>query len=102
MAQLHVIEKLTLTEQIDKVEQIWSTGYWKLSEERARALIDGDLYLHRKKASPSFFGGIITGFRVEEAGDYAGRIIFTFKADLAHKNVTASPEGWKLEMKFIP
>ena len=102
MAKLHVIEKMDLTEQIDKVERIWTTGYWKLSEENARALVNGDLYLHRKKASPSFFGGVITEYRVEESGEHADRIVFTFKADLAHKNVSTDRGGWRMELKFVP
>lgn len=41
--------------------QTYRSGWWKISEADAQALIGGWIYLHEAKAKPSGFGGRVTG-----------------------------------------
>jgi len=41
------------------------SGYWRLNEREAEALMGGWLYLHETKASPSYRGGRISDFKHE-------------------------------------
>ncbi|MCJ2068133.1 hypothetical protein MKK75_04790 [Methylobacterium sp. J-030] len=51
--------------------QTYRSGYWKISEADAQALIGGWVYLHERKAEPSGFGGRVT--KIEPtASDYDG------------------------------
>ncbi|MCJ2016310.1 hypothetical protein MKK84_02525 [Methylobacterium sp. E-065] len=46
--------------------QTYRSGWWKISEVDAQALIGGWIYLHEAKAKPSGFGGCVV--RVVPAG----------------------------------
>ncbi len=39
----------------------WS-GNWNLSEDEARRLVDGWIYLHVTKVEPSYYGGLVREF----------------------------------------
>jgi hypothetical protein len=47
---------------VDKASGTFRSGQWDISEEDARSLVGGWVYLHAAKASPSEFGGIVLGF----------------------------------------
>lgn len=46
----------------DPTTREFTSGYWDISDQDAGALIGGWLYLHERKADPSYFGGPIHGF----------------------------------------
>lgn len=46
--------------------QAHRSGWWKISEAHAQALIGGWIYLHEAKGKPSGYGGRVTG--IEPAG----------------------------------
>lgn len=37
----------------------YTSGSWVISEEEAKALVGGRLYLHESKSEPSYFGGVV-------------------------------------------
>ena len=69
---------------VDPSKGAWCSGYWDLSEDQARALVGGWLYLHETKKSPSYYGGQISDFKVENRSGVAhtARIGLIFKPDL--------------------
>jgi hypothetical protein len=98
--KIHLIEKHDRLNRISDDEQLWESGYWTVPTQTAEELLGGDIYLHSMKAKPSKFGGVIQSYRVAEDAEFKGKIVFTFLADLEHKNVSTSNEGWGMEKKI--
>ncbi|HYP57066.1 MAG TPA: hypothetical protein VEQ35_02135 [Beijerinckia sp.] len=87
MAKIHLIcrNPLHLT-ALNPPE--FASGYWTFYEAEAAKLVNGSLYLHKTKAEPSYFGGIITGYRfASEAEPYPGKIIFTVASQPSCENI---------------
>ena len=99
--KIHLIEKHDRLKRISDEEQLWESGYWTVAIETAEELLGGDIYLHSMKAKPSKFGGVIKSYRVEDNPEFEGKIVFTFLADIEHKNVSTANEGWEWRKKLI-
>jgi hypothetical protein len=56
----------------------FDSGFWDISEADAARLVGGTLHLHETKTERSYFGGDITGYRIEERPEEAHvrRIVF--------------------------
>ena len=64
---------------IDAPNNLYRSGYWKMSQKTAESLVGGWIYLHPGKALVSEFGGVISGYReVQYTG--ASRVEFDFVA----------------------
>ena len=98
--KIHLLDKHDRLKPVSNAEQLWESGYWTLPIKTAEELLGGDIYLHSKKIKPSKFGGIIQSYRVEEDTEFAGKIVFTFLADIEHKNVSTPKEGWGMDKKI--
>ena len=85
---------------IDKSAQIYSSGFWDITEARAKALINGKIYFHLKQLSPSNFGGTILTADLMPDGSFIGRVQFTFKYEYECKNIKTPQDGWGQELKF--
>lgn len=103
MASIHFIERMQNMHSIDKSNNIWESGNWVIAVPTAQELVGGNIYFHSAQDGPSYFGGEIIGFRVipEDAKDNPGRIIFSFKPSIEHKNVRAGADGWGMEKKIV-
>jgi hypothetical protein len=108
MPKIHLIEKITNLKIVDKEKHIWDSFCWAITEENAKKLIGGDLYLHRAKDKPSHFGGKIISYRVlpddcdQDQGEVPGRIVFCFQASVEHKDVKAEKGNWtSMEKKIV-
>lgn len=101
MPALHVIEHGTSTKRVSPDSYIHDSGDWTVSEETARKLVGGDMYLHRKQIEASHFGGKILSFRVHQDGPLKGRVVFRIEPTMAHKNVRTGADGWGMEMKIV-
>jgi hypothetical protein len=99
--QIHFIEKENLMTREDKNTQNWETGFWAVSKEIADSLIGGDIYLHKAQDKPSYFGGLITSYKVKNRGIHEGRIIFQFTATTGHKGIKTGKTGWGMEKKIV-
>lgn len=98
--KIHVVEK---TNNFKKVQgDTWESGGWKLGEEKARMLIGGNIYFHKGRDEPSFYGGTIKGCRIEEGGPNQGRITFEFQYRQDCRNIRTDRTGWSMKMKIIP
>lgn len=99
--QIHLIEKNRRFTREDKFSQIWESGYWKVTEDVAKALVGGDIYFHPAKIKPSYFGGKILGYTKIEEGEWEGRIVFEFEFSREYKGVRAGKDGWGMEKKIV-
>ena len=97
---VHFIERMGHVRCLDKAQSLYESGWWAISEQTAQELVGGRLYLHKAQDKPSFFGGTIQSCRVETEGEWPGRVLFTFVADLAGKGVRAGKDGWGMERKI--
>jgi hypothetical protein len=103
MPKIHLIERITNVKLLSKERNEWASYCWVVSEDTAKKLIGGEIYLHKGQDKPSHFGGTIFSYDVlpaEARGD-AGRIVFNFKAGLEFKNVKAGKDGWGMEKKIV-
>jgi hypothetical protein len=95
---IHLIEPLNNFVKLQNKE--WESGWWNLEESKAKELVGGEIYFHKKQREPSFFGGIITGYRIEQAEQYQGSIVFALQYNSACRNVKTDKQGWSKKMKI--
>jgi len=50
------------------------SGWWKLKGDKAQELVGSEIYFHKKRLEPSFYGGTIVGYRVEQEGLHQGAL----------------------------
>lgn len=98
---IHLIERDNRFMCNDRSTQDWDSGFWRIDTSDAATLVGGNIYFHEKQATPSFFGGVITGYKVEQKGEWKGRIVFRFTASEDHKDVETAREGWVREKKIV-
>lgn len=106
MVEIHLIKKSKLqgAPGIDRVpdkEDIYTSGYWTLSAEKAKGLIGGHIYFHERQADGAWYGGLILDATQIADGQYAGKIAFTFRYDPECRGKTTSKDGWSQEMKIV-
>ena len=79
----------------------YSSGFWTLSEKKARSFLGGKIYFHEHQRDPSLYGGEIVDADLTREGEYRGKIVFKliFSADC--RGVRTSNDGWSQEMKFV-
>lgn len=82
-------------------DKLWESGWWSLDEEKVKGLIGGNIYFHKTQQEPSFYGGMITGYRIEQDGQHQGRVVFTIKYSEKCRNVRTGRYGWSKRMKII-
>ena len=96
--RIHLLER---NDQIVKVsDQVWESGNWSLPEIKARSLLSGSILFHKKRSEPSYFGGLILNYRIQDKGQKKERVIFTFEYRADHRMVLAG-KGWSKDMKVV-
>jgi len=98
--KIHVVEKMNNFRKLK--DNLWESSGWKLDEGKAKKLIGGEIYFHKEREEPSFYGGTIKGCRVEQEGLNQGRIIFEFQYHQECRNIRTDRTGWSMKMKIIP
>lgn len=98
---IHFIERLGNMKRIDKELAIWESGWWAVTPETADKLIGGRIFFHKAQDKPSFFGGKLTSYRIENEGELSGRILFTFIFSPEFRGVRTGREGWGMEKKVV-
>jgi len=95
---IHLVEALNRFTKLR--DNVWESGWWSIDESEAEKLVGGEIYFHKKQQEPSFYGGIITGYRVEQNGEHQGRIIFKLEHSETCRNVKTDKHGWSRKMKI--
>lgn len=96
---IHVIEPLN--NFVKLTDDKWESGGWSIDENKAQRLIGGAIYFHKKRFEPSFFGGSIIEYRLDQDSQNQGRIFFTFQYDVNCRNVNTDKRGWSKRIKII-
>jgi hypothetical protein len=101
MPAIHLIEKENLISRVSGSQTEYESGYWALSEQDARDLVGAHIYFHERQIEPSFYGGLIIGFRVQQTEPYTGRVVFRFEPKSECRGVRAGRAGWQYEKKIL-
>jgi hypothetical protein len=101
MAAIHLIERKSLFSRVTSPSTEYESGFWSLSEAQAQLLVGGKIYFHQRQIEPSFYGGVITGFRVQQGEPHNGRIIFRFEPNPECRGIRAGRGGWQFEKKIV-
>ncbi len=96
---IHLLENMSNFVKLD--DNDWESGWWNLDEGVVKKLVGGEIYFHKTRSTPSYYGGIITGYRIEQEGQYQGMIVFTLKHNLSCRNVKTGIRGWSRKIKII-
>ncbi len=96
---IHLIEKLNNFVRLQ--DNTWESGWWNLDEGKARKLVGDEIYFHRRQQEPSFYGGTIIGYRIEQDGQYQGKIIFKLQHNKGCRNVKTDKHGWSRGIKIV-
>ncbi|OPY85477.1 MAG: hypothetical protein A4E72_01944 [Syntrophus sp. PtaU1.Bin208] len=96
---IHILEPLNNFVKLQ--DGGWESGWWSIDENKAKELVGGEIYFHKKQQEPSFFGGIIGAYRIEEDGQHQGNIVFIFQYHAECRNVRTDKNGWSKKMKII-
>jgi hypothetical protein len=96
---IHLVEPLNRFVKLQ--DNVWESGSWGLDDSQAKKLVGGEIYFHKKRQEPSFFGGTILGYRVHQDGEYQGKIVFQLQHSQSCRNVSTDKSGWKKDMKTV-
>jgi len=96
---IHILEPLNNFVKLQ--DQGWESGWWSVDENKAKELVGGQIYFHKKLQEPSFFGGIITGYRIEQEVQHQGSVVFTLQYNAECRNVKTDKHGWSKKTKII-
>ena len=64
-------------------------------------LVGGSIFFHKETSAPSFFGGIVLGYRIQEDGKGMG-CAFEFRYFEDHRGISAGSGRWNNGMKIVP
>src|SRR5262245_42504654 len=66
----------------DEAGWIYESGFWDITEAQANALRDGLIYFHEQGKPPSYLGGRVLDWRIDERpkGKKERGIVFKFQA----------------------
>lgn len=98
--KIHLIETDSMNFNLLK-DDLWENGWWTLNRDMAERLIGSEIFFHRTRTEPSFYGGVIRGYRVEQGGEKEGQIVFEFKYDRVCRDVKTDKKGWARKMKIV-
>ena len=96
---IHIAEAKTNFVKLNKDE--WESGWWLIEEHQAKNLVGGDIFFHKSRQQPSYYGGRIVGYRIEEEEAHKGMIVFRLKYDEACRNIKTEKTGWFKAIKII-
>lgn len=95
---IHLVEPLNHFVKLQ--DNVWESGSWRLDEDKAKKLVGGEIYFHKKRVEPSFYGGTILGYRVNPDGENQGKVIFKLSYSHSCRNVSTNKSGWRNDMKI--
>src|SRR5258708_33151696 len=100
MPRIHLIEKKGFIKALPNTGNEWESGFWAVPEDKANALVGGEVYFHKTQAETSFFGGRILELTVDTVA-YPARIVFRFRFDKTFRGVYGGKGGWRMEKKVL-
>jgi len=95
---IHIVEAKNNFIKVSNNE--WESGWWKLEESQAQKLVGGDIFFHKTRQEPSYYGGRILGYRIEEDETHKGMIVFKLRHDKACRDIKTEKTGWFKAIKI--
>jgi hypothetical protein len=96
---IHLVEPLNHFVKLQ--DNVWESGWWRLDEEKAKKLVGGEIFFHKKRPEPSYYGGTILGYRVNPEGEDQGKIIFVLRYNQSCRNISTDKSGWNRDIKIV-
>lgn len=82
-------------------DNLWESGSWGVEHSQAEKLVGGEIYFHKKRQEPSFYGGTITGYWVHQTGENLGKVVFQLRYSAACRDIRTSKSGWSKDVKIV-
>jgi hypothetical protein len=79
MNAIHFVCRQRMNVTLVNRPDVFDVGHWDVTSEAAERLVGGRIYLHERKAQPSYFGGRITDWRITHLPDEARSARVTFR-----------------------
>jgi hypothetical protein len=108
MSQIHFVERPRNFTRLDAATHLYESAAWAdVGEERLQHLVDtrGRAYFHDAQKEPSYWGGVITGFReLPQEEGRRRRCAITFIADEQGRGVYPPSDGpgWRNDWRYVP
>ena len=90
--RIHIVEQQDRFVRIQEGE--YDSGFWPLTDKIAGKLVGGLILFHEQRNKPSYFGGRILSYRIQDGGEHDGKIIFRFRYEEECRKIPAAG-GWK-------
>ena len=74
----------------------------RITEEEAKELIGCAIYFHKQRQEPSFYGGKIKNYHIENQGQFTGKIAFEFQYNEDCRDIKTDRTGWSKNIKILP
>ena len=92
---IHLVEPLNHFVKLK--DNVWESGSWGLDEDKAKKLVGGEIYFHKKRQEPSFYGGTILGYRVHQMASIRERLSSSSNiASHAEMSARINPDGARI------
>jgi len=72
----------------------------QLDKIKAEKLVGGDIYFHKTRSEPSFYGGRIIDYRLEIDEAQRGMIVFILRYNEGCRNIKTHNKGWSKSIKI--
>lgn len=95
---IHIVEAKNNFVKLSNDE--YESGCLQLDEVKAKKLVGGDIFFHKTRGEPSFYGGKILDYRVDDSNSHRGMIIFKLKYCGSSRNVRTEKTGWSKAIKI--
>ncbi len=79
----------------------YESGFWDLTEKLADQLVGGLIVFHNERNQPSYFGGRIQSYRVQDGGDRDGRIVFRFRYEEECRGIRTQGKWTSRDRKLV-
>jgi hypothetical protein len=101
-SRIYLIERNGRFKLLDREAMEYESGYWAVAPDTAEKLVGGEILFHKKQSDPAYYGGVIKNYRIQEDGEWKGRVVFRFIADPQRlRGTDAGQDGWGMEKKIV-
>lgn len=95
---IHIVEVKNSFVKLSNDE--YESGCSQLDEAKAEKLVGGDIYFHKTRSEPSFYGGRIINYRLETGEAQKGMIVFILRYNKGCRNIRTDKNGWSKSIKI--
>ena len=97
--RIHIVEAEDRFIRLQEGE--YESGFWPVADKIADKLVGGLILFHKERNKPSYFGGRILSYRIQDGGENDNRVIFRFRYEEECRKVPTEG-GWKASgMKLV-